>query len=159
TATADRVQVPESAAGPDRGPRDEHAAGGEEPEAARGPWLNLIYPGRTFRFCFSNEQMAAAAGQFIWDRDDLPPARDPVDRGSWNDDSYSPDLVAGFWEALRLLVTETAARQWAWVTGCVGGGGGFPPGFAGGIVPVQRAGRKASSFQMTVDSPLQRVDS
>jgi hypothetical protein len=38
----------------------------------RVPLLD-IYPGRTFRFCFSNHQMAMAVTDFVWNRDNLLP--------------------------------------------------------------------------------------
>src|SRR5262249_61875524 len=104
TATADRVPLRNTASsepatadhvpGDDQGP----AEPGEPGEAGVG--LNRLYPGRTFRFCFTNRQMAAAVTSFLWDRDDLRPDADPVHMVRWADDTYSGDLLEGFWQAL-----------------------------------------------------------
>ena len=62
--------------------------------------LTEIYPERTFRFCFTNLQMALAVSNFIWSRDDLRPDHEPIYRVSWEDDPYSEDLSEKFHEVL-----------------------------------------------------------
>lgn len=101
TATADRVHLP------------------EEPDES--PELNALYPGRTFRFCFTNSQMAEALVSFVAQHDALRPVGSwsvvlglvsappthplerlgplavalsaPVFSVEWNDDPYSLDLA------------------------------------------------------------------
>jgi hypothetical protein len=99
TATADRVPLPgdvphvedlDLAADP---VRPAHL-----PQTAS---LNRLYPGRTFRFCFSNQQMSEAMTRFIWSRADLKPEGPPVHLVQWMDDTYSSDLIDGFVKALR----------------------------------------------------------
>jgi hypothetical protein len=146
-ATADRVETEPDALlrlGPE---------GEGEPTSV--PLLRL-YPGRTFRFCFSNSQMAAAVTHFIWLHDDLRPDRDPAYTVQWEDDSYSHDLINGFSEALQGQVAESAARQWSWVTSTVAAG--LPWG-AGGPFPLDRAGPRASSFTLSEPPPPFLVDS
>jgi hypothetical protein len=154
TATADRVQThPAEVAG-----RRWPSKGGEDSEETLGIGLGDLYPGRTFRFCFSNRQMAAAVTRFVWTQDDLRPDGDPVYMAQWLDDSYSPDLTEGFWQALRAQVAESAVRDWSWVTGCVGAGGSHL-GVGGGIFPVHRAGPEASSFSMAILPTPHPIDS
>jgi hypothetical protein len=84
-------------------------------------WVRLdsIYPGRTFRFCFSNGQMARAVADFIWSQDDLRPDTDPVYLVAWKDDPYSLDLadryhdVFGAFRERRRTAVE-AALLWSW---------------------------------------------
>jgi hypothetical protein len=133
TATADRVAPyaeDEKASKSDEHPR---ADGSTERERPRGVLLTRLYPERTFRFCFTNRQMALAVSNFIWSRDDLRPDKDPVYMAMWNDDSYSRDLIDGFWRALRQVVAQDLANQWAWTTSQVVAGT-----WVGGIFPVQR---------------------
>jgi hypothetical protein len=80
TATADKVTTPDA---PDR-------------RVA----LTSLYPGRTFRLCFTNHQMGAAVTNFLWTQEDLRPNAPPVQLVEWTDDSYSSDLVDGFLAAL-----------------------------------------------------------
>ncbi|HZT79001.1 MAG TPA: hypothetical protein VFA26_02165 [Gemmataceae bacterium] len=115
TATADQVKPL------DEPPPGEPAAGAEQP----GVPLADIYRGRTFRFCFSNRQMAEAVTQFLWAQDDLRPDADPVYSVSWEDDSYARDLWLGFAAALRQPAARAAARDWAWLAG-VSATGAFP---------------------------------
>ena len=82
TATADRVTNP------------------EDPADSEGVDLTRVYPDRTFRFCFSNKQMAAAMMRFLWSQDDLRPDANPAHMVQWDDDSYSHDLTDGFLGAL-----------------------------------------------------------
>src|SRR5262249_30596848 len=81
-----------------------------------------VYPERSFRFCFTNRQMADALVDFLWSQDELRPLR-PAPLGpsavggatamlladerptitalEWGDDPYSVDLAAQFREALE----------------------------------------------------------
>lgn len=59
-----------------------------------------IYPNRSFRFCFTNSQMAQAVTRFIWSRDKLKPDAGPVYLVSWKDDPYSQDLTKQFYDCL-----------------------------------------------------------
>ncbi len=75
--------------------------------------LISIYPERSFRFCFTNKQMARAVIDFVWSKQELrphgaegdkpgqehPPLVLPVD---WGDDPYSVDLSDKFREATHL---------------------------------------------------------
>jgi hypothetical protein len=65
--------------------------------------LMQLYPGRSFRFCFTNSQMAEAVTDFVWNCPDLRPSGNPpaVYRLEWQDDPYSSDLSLHFAEALR----------------------------------------------------------
>jgi hypothetical protein len=130
-----------------------------EGDAGQLPGVGLceLYPGRTFRFCFSNRQMAATVTRFVWSREELRPDADPVYMVQWVDDSYSTDLLNSFLPALAAQLTESAVRQWGWVTGAALGG--QPPGFSGGPFPVDRAGYRASAFSLSSTVPSQRVDS
>lgn len=146
TATADRVAPPGS---------------GENDNADKERRIKLtrLYPGRTFRFCFSNEQIAMAVSDFIWRRDDLRPRQAPVLMTQWNDDSYSRDLIDGFHGALRHIIAREIASMYlcflppasavpwqpVWHRDCVASwnnftyravGGGWPPGRNGGIFPL-----------------------
>ncbi len=93
TATADRVVDPDAPA--DALP-DSHKVD-----------LTSVYPRRTFRsrrtfrFCFSNVQMAAAVLSFLRYTDDLQPDVNSVHMVQWDDDAYSRDLTDGFLEVLR----------------------------------------------------------
>jgi hypothetical protein len=145
TATADRV--PEEAAD----------APGADPAAVPQVDLNKVYAGRTFRFCFTNEQMAGAVTQFIWQRDDLRPDSDPVHVVRWHDDTYSRDLMAGFLDSLQRLATTEAVADWVWATGCVANGS--LSGLTAGGFPVRRAGKEGSSFRMALLPTPQLIDS
>jgi hypothetical protein len=92
--------------------------------------LTEVYPGRSFRFCFSNQQMARAVVDFLWSRPNLRPTGDPLPalQGigtatapfadavsaarraeqlpayyalSWDDDPYSSDLASQFHAAFH----------------------------------------------------------
>jgi hypothetical protein len=77
-----------------------------------------IHAGRTFRFCFTNRQLAAAVTEFIWSRAELRPDADVVYPVVWLDDAYSMDLMERFNDALRLpLGARAAAQEWSWFTG------------------------------------------
>ena len=67
--------------------------------------LTDVYHDRTFRFCFSNRQMAEAVIDFTFARPELLPrppagAAVPVITVSWADDPYSVDLQNQFVDAL-----------------------------------------------------------
>ncbi len=67
TATADAVHVdPEPGAASPMGP---------PPDSVK---LTDIYPGRTFRFCFQNSQMAEAVADFVWSQPGLRPHGEPA---------------------------------------------------------------------------------
>ena len=81
-----------------------------EGERADRP-LMQVYPERTFRFCFTNEQMARAVVDFVWTQPDLKPRGGPADdkgeeppptifRVYWEDDPYSIDLSEKFRQAV-----------------------------------------------------------
>jgi hypothetical protein len=125
--------------------------------------MTRLYPGRTFRFCFSNKQMATAVSDFIWWRDDLRPDKDPVYMAQWNDDSYSRDLIDGFGKGLRQLMARDLANQWTWTVNQLLYN--FPPGLVGGIFPEQRLAtdpneeRSASTFRLDIPPVPCRIDS
>jgi hypothetical protein len=121
-------------------------------DQAEGQPLTEIYPGRTFRFCFTNGQMAEAVTEFIWSQDDLRPDALPVYVTRWEDDPYSGDLSEEFCRVLRppdgrfgrrLEASQGAAalaRFWGWFAGQnasgaisphASGAGGFCAGEAG----------------------------
>ena len=77
--------------------KDEHL----EPQDTPQVWLSDLYPGRTFRFGFTNLQIADAVVQFVWSQDDLRPEVEQAHLIRWDDDTYSRDLVNGFRKALR----------------------------------------------------------
>ncbi|HZY83937.1 MAG TPA: hypothetical protein VFE78_03845 [Gemmataceae bacterium] len=103
TATADRVPDP---AGAGTRPPPVPALAAEEPEVTPGVALNDLYPDRTFRFCFTNRQMAGAVTHFLWSQPDLRPDYAPPYMVRWDDDSYSRDLIEGFWQALERRVEK-----------------------------------------------------
>lgn len=119
TATADQVASP------------------EDPSVSVA--LSGIYPDHTFRFCFTNEQMAEAAASFVWSRDDLRPDAEPVYVVAWQDDPYSEDLADRFRAVLwsepyraslqRRQALRAGLHTWLWLTGRLGTGG-IPPGLA-----------------------------
>jgi hypothetical protein len=151
TATADRVPpAPDGMAG--------SASTSDEPDGLPGIALNSIYAGRTFRFCFTNRQMASAVTHFIWTQDDLRPDSDPAYMVQWEDDSYSRDLVGGFVRALREQVALLAAQQWAWVTADAAASG-WTSRVGGGFFPIDLAGPDASRFRLDQVSPPQPIDS
>jgi len=86
TATSDRVAVK---SGYVALPRDEETED-----------LIRVYPDRSFRFCFTNSQMAEAVASFVWSQKELKPDAGPGYLVSWLDDPYSQDLVKQFHELL-----------------------------------------------------------
>jgi hypothetical protein len=134
--------------------------------------LPSIYPGRTFRFCFTNRQMAQAVATFVWNRDNLLPAGDPLRQltrflwdqdglppaeenlrpdadpaymAIWEDDPYSQDLADHFLSALRRQAVHSTALDWAWLTGFAAQGG----------VPIELAGVRRGQFRMVEKLPWQ----
>ena len=61
--------------------------------------LNSIYS-LTYRFCFTNQQIARVVTDFIWHQDDLRPDADPIYLTLWQDDPYSVDLADRFVKVL-----------------------------------------------------------
>ena len=147
SATADRVAGPSA----------------DEMTTAAEVKLTQLYPGRTFRFCFSNEQMADAVSDFIWSRKDLCPQSDPVYMAMWNDDSYSRDLVEGFRRALPQVVARDRAGYWFWIFNQLYQNLFF--GAGGGVLPVQRLqvypgySETVSSFSLQVPPRQLSIDS
>jgi hypothetical protein len=89
-----------------------------------GQALMQIYPERTFRFCFTNGQMAEAVADFIWHRDEFRPDSLPIYLVRWADDPYSMDLFNQFHDVLgpeklgkqleETRLVKAFARRWAW---------------------------------------------
>ena len=107
-------------------------------QATLGQDLMQLYPGRTFRFCYPNRQMAEAVTDFIWSQADLRPDGLPIYCTRWTDDPYSEDLFEEFRAILepegpfgqrlqKAQLTKMLGRQWAWLGGWAGAGG-VPPG-------------------------------
>lgn len=75
-----------------------------DPVTLEGPELITMYPGRTFRGCFTDAAMAQAVIDFVWQADDLRPTGDPEMHAhvlAWEDDPYSLDLAEQFGKKLR----------------------------------------------------------
>jgi hypothetical protein len=91
--------------------------------------LTELYARRTFRFCFTNQQMAEAVTDFLWSQDALRPDGDPFYLAFWEDDAYSGDLSTRFISAMEpRLVARNVAR---FLAGQAGAGSpvlGGPPG-------------------------------
>lgn len=109
--------------------------------------LDGLYAGRTFRFCFSNRQMARAVADFIWTQDDLRPDGEPVYLPAWTDDPYSLDLAEGFHDILgterqRRLAAREVTRLWAWCAEFASGSATLPtlPSLACSAVVAPPAG-------------------
>ena len=110
------------------------ATANDEPPSARAQEerpslqpLNLIYPNRSFRFCFTNRQMADTVTDFIWSQNDLRPDSDPLYVTFWEDDPYSWDLNRRFCDALQAAAIRSTARNavrhWSWFAGFLATGG------------------------------------
>jgi hypothetical protein len=99
------------------------AATADDAQPADVP-LNSLYAGRTYRFCFTNRQMAKVVTDFIWSQDELRPDGDAVYSTFWEDDPFSADLNQRFYDAL----TEQVARTWPVISAELLGYGllGFP---------------------------------
>jgi len=83
--------------------RDTNEESETQPEAS----LESLYPGRTYRLCFTNRQMARAVTRFLWGRLDLRPDRGPVLTAQWLDDGYSRDLFLGYQKELEARKIES----------------------------------------------------
>jgi hypothetical protein len=112
--------------------------------------LHHIYPGRTFRFCFTNRQMATAVTDFVWQRDNLLPPGDLLRPDAdtaylviWRDDPYSGDLTNSFVTALRHQVLRVSLQHWTWSALAAGTGG----------VPIDLAAVRRGGFHMPDDNP------
>jgi hypothetical protein len=80
--------------------------------------LNSIHDKRTFRFCFTNRQMAKSVTDFTWEREELRPDADPIYVALWHDDPYSLDLTGRFSEVLQQpLAARSVGRAWGMTTG------------------------------------------
>jgi len=94
--------------------------------------LIAIYQ-QSFRFCFTNSQMAEAVADFIWMQEDLRPDGAPLYMALWDDDPYSEDLFKqfhrvlgpdGFYRSFRPEETlQSIAKDWAWLAGRLSTGG------------------------------------
>jgi hypothetical protein len=89
-----------------------------DPDQSDDVPLNSIHDKRTFRFCFTNRQMAQSVTDFIWNRDELRPDTDPFYVAMWRDDPYSLDLTGRFSDVLRQpLAGRSVAQAWGMTTG------------------------------------------
>jgi hypothetical protein len=120
TATANEVTI--DAGQTPRSGNDAPKAADEGTEAAQfqlAPTVKLteVYPERSFRFCFTNEQMARAVIDFVWHMPDLRPVGGPPNaKGEepppiilpmqWEDDPYSIDLSEKFRQAVKLRTAD-----------------------------------------------------
>jgi hypothetical protein len=111
--------------------------------------LNQIYPDRTFRFCFTNRQMAVAVTRFVWQHDELRPDCDPAHMVSWTDDAYSRDLVDGFWRALQTVGVSTPGERF-WALGCLLRGGAQPD-LGSAVVPYQPLGADGLALRLALN--------
>jgi hypothetical protein len=92
-----------------------------------------IYPGRSFRFCFTDSQMAEAVAEFVWSQDDLRPDAEPLYMALWDDDPYSEDLFKqfhrvlgpdGFYRTFRPQETlQETVQDWGWTAARLATGG------------------------------------
>jgi hypothetical protein len=87
-ATADRVDVP----------------GADDAVSLTG-----LHAGRTFRFCFTNQQMARDLTRFVTARDELRPDPGPPYVVMWQDDAYSKDLTGSFSSVLQAPLSGRSA--------------------------------------------------
>lgn len=106
--------------------------------------LTKLYPGRTYRFCFTNQQMAEAVTDFVWSQDGLRPDGEPFYLARWEDDAYSIDLTLRFISAMEpRLVARNVARSLAWHAGAA----------AAGSVPLDLAGLPGRWTNLAVWAP------
>jgi hypothetical protein len=76
----------------------------DDPATGKKVSMLSLYPGRTFRGCFTNEAMAEAVVDFVWSSEDLQPRGRAEPRAhviAWQDDPYSVDLADEFVERFR----------------------------------------------------------
>jgi hypothetical protein len=119
TATADKVRVEDHEAFSGTSVNGSSSDGSAEEEGKIN--LGSIYAGRTFRFCFTNRQMATAITRFIWNRPELRPDGDPAYLVQWTDDDYSQDLIDGYEErVLTRRAAETVLQYCTFAGGCTG---------------------------------------
>jgi hypothetical protein len=156
TATANRVEAPGTP----------HNGDIEDFNEDNTVDLSSLYPGRTFRFCFTNRQMAIAVTRFIWSRPELRPDSDPAFIAQWTDDSYSRDLFKGYGGfrartgdpptihehpgALDYRASDNLMQQWGFVSGCIGLGA-HPATLAGWVTS---AFRHEGNFPLLIDSSI-----
>src|SRR5262249_29226232 len=136
-------------------PAPRTGAEGDEPD---GPETRLhrIYSGRTFRFCFTNQQMAAAVTDFLWTQEDLRPDGDPFHVVAWRDDSYSEDLLDGFFLALGQMAARESAADWAATASLAGPA---PAGVGPALGALARGTPVGTDFRLTRPTIPQRVPS
>jgi hypothetical protein len=128
--------------------------------------LNEIYTQRTFRFCFTNQQMATAVTRFVWQHDDLRPDNGLAHIVYWEDDAYSRDLSGGFWQAFHTVGVSSTRYERAWTLGCLLRATGAPEwGFAfgpyqpiGNDGPPRLALRFVPSWPMEIESSVGTFD-
>lgn len=77
-------------------------------DPAKPEKLMNLYKGRSFRFCFTNEAMARAVTDFVWQTDDLRP-RGPVNVSAL----AAPFAVASPWQRLVVDVVTQAVESHA----------------------------------------------
>jgi hypothetical protein len=112
--------------------------------------LTRLYDGRTFRFCFSNRQMAAATVDFVWSQDDLMPtaagAKPKAIVLHWDDDPFSVDLRDQF---RTILFSRADLVKWSESL----------PFSIGGTTTANRYERRAAEFVVNAlrDDPTQRA--
>ncbi len=127
--------------------------------------LTAIYPGRTFRFCFTNRLMAEAVVDFAWRTPDLrPDAPGPgagmpvVQNPVWRDDPFSEDLHDKFGDVL--LRRGVGIDTWA-IPFSVGGKDVPNPGEALAAAGIrEHAGRLPGRVVIvlpTVTNPARRL--
>jgi hypothetical protein len=98
-----------------------------------GVEMTKIYAGKTFRFCYTNRQMAEAVTDFLWQDEALRPDAEPIYMTYWEDDPYSEDLCQRFRDVFQNLGygaeltawrrARAVAREWVWSAGRLGTGG------------------------------------
>lgn len=88
--------------------------------------LMRLYSGRTFRFCFTDRQIAQGLVDFVWRQPKLRPDVGPVYLIHWQDDPYSDDLFDRFREVMwgadgsggvlgHTPGLRRAAQIWSWL--------------------------------------------
>ncbi|MBA4068038.1 MAG: hypothetical protein C0501_30900 [Isosphaera sp.] len=125
-ATADKVD-----------PDDDTAAAG-----GQGPPLISVYD-RSFRFCFTNRQMAEAVTDFVLSDPTLRPG--PV---VWPGLRVAPAAVAGGWAALTTAGADAAAGPVVWPglrVAPAAAAGGWAAAAAVGVAPAAAAGGWAAA--------------
>lgn len=97
-------------------------------EARHDQWPRLlgVYPGRTFRFCFTNTRMVESVLEFVhlhpevWPRQAAKPPAEPAPAKrppfflftlTWADDGYSTDLASAFHQRFARMVWERYGKE------------------------------------------------